>query len=154
MVALWQPEGFIQDRWRHLTDVDDCAAGPLTVTWNRWQRAINEADGWSADTPLGVRVPQDIEATQLGPVVHSFNLVVVVLELPEDGRHYSMVRQLRDRYQYSGPIRATGEVAVDQLGPMLRCGYSEFLLENPVSEHFLNSVLHRNARFDRRAATK
>ncbi|GJL95786.1 MAG: hypothetical protein DHS20C05_21910 [Hyphococcus sp.] len=59
---------------------------------------------------------------------------VVILEFPtfKDGRAYSQARLLRQRYGYTGEIRARGNVLRDQLWFMARCGVNafEFSAEN------------------------
>ncbi len=49
----------------------------------------------------------------------------VVLDFPKwtDGRAYSQAVLLRGRLQYSGEIRASGEVLVDMLPLLQRCGF-------------------------------
>ncbi|MDP3086038.1 MAG: DUF934 domain-containing protein [Rubrivivax sp.] len=49
----------------------------------------------------------------------------VVLEFPKwtDGRAYSQAVLLRARLRYRGQIRATGEVLVDMLPLLRRCGF-------------------------------
>ncbi len=53
---------------------------------------------------------------------------VIVLDFPtfKDGRAYSQARLLRERYAYTGEIRARGEVLRDQLSFMARCGFDGF----------------------------
>ena len=48
----------------------------------------------------------------------------IILEFPafKDGRAYSQARILRERYGYTGEIRARGDVLRDQLLFMARCG--------------------------------
>jgi uncharacterized protein (DUF934 family) len=50
---------------------------------------------------------------------------VVVLHFPRwtDGRAYSQAVVLRGRLRYAGEIRATGEVVVDMLPLLRRCGF-------------------------------
>jgi uncharacterized protein (DUF934 family) len=50
----------------------------------------------------------------------------VVLQFPKwtDGRAYSQAVLLRGRLKYGGEIRATGEVLVDMLPLLQRCGVS------------------------------
>lgn len=57
-------------------------------------------------------------------------LPLVALNFPEfkDGRPFTSARELRQRYGYSGEIRAIGDVARDQLFYMARCGFSSFEL--------------------------
>ena len=45
-----------------------------------------------------------------------------------DGRAFSQAFELRRRLGFAGVIRATGDVLVDQLLQMQRCGFSEALL--------------------------
>ena len=57
-----------------------------------------------------------------------------------DGRGYTLARQLRERYGYRGEIRAVGDVLIDQLFYMHRCGFDAFLLrEDQVVEDALNA---------------
>lgn len=45
-----------------------------------------------------------------------------------DGRAFSQAFELRRRLKFQGLIRATGDVLVDQLVQMQRCGFSEAVL--------------------------
>ena len=53
---------------------------------------------------------------------------LVVLHFPKftDGRAYSQARLLRERLGYTGGLRATGAVLLDQLPFLLRCGFDSF----------------------------
>ncbi|WP_311220974.1 MULTISPECIES: DUF934 domain-containing protein [unclassified Acidovorax] len=45
-----------------------------------------------------------------------------------DGRAYSQARLLRQRVKFAGEIRATGDVLVDQVAQMARCGFDVAVL--------------------------
>ena len=45
-----------------------------------------------------------------------------------DGRGYSIARLLRERFAYTGEIRALGDVLQDQLFLLKRCGFDAFAL--------------------------
>ena len=45
-----------------------------------------------------------------------------------DGRAYSQARLLRQRRQFKGELRATGDVLIDQLVHMARCGFDVAVL--------------------------
>jgi uncharacterized protein (DUF934 family) len=45
-----------------------------------------------------------------------------------DGRAFSQALMLRRRFGFQGEIRATGDVLVDQLQQMQRCGFSSAVL--------------------------
>jgi uncharacterized protein (DUF934 family) len=53
---------------------------------------------------------------------------LIVLHFPKftDGRAYSQARLLRERLGYTGELRATGAVFLDQLPFLLRCGFDSF----------------------------
>mgnify|MGYP000073342208 CR=1 FL=1 len=54
----------------------------------------------------------------------------VDLQFPKfaDGRAFSQAFMLRRRCGYTGALRATGDVLVDQLSQMQRCGFSSAVL--------------------------
>lgn len=53
---------------------------------------------------------------------------VIILDFPsfKDGRAYSQARLLRERFNYTGEIRARGDVLRDQIYFMVRCGINAF----------------------------
>ena len=57
-------------------------------------------------------------------------LRVIAVEFPQftDGRGYSIARLLRERYRYTGELRAVGDVLRDQLYLMAECGFDAFAL--------------------------
>ena len=71
------------------------------------------------------------------------DLPVVALNFPafNDGRAYSSASILRRKYGYQGEIRAIGDVRVDQLEQMVRCGFDAFeLAENQDAQLALSRV--------------
>lgn len=58
------------------------------------------------------------------------HFAVIALNFPAftDGRHFSSARLLRERYAYSGEIRAIGDVLRDQLFFMQRCGFDAYAI--------------------------
>ena len=55
-------------------------------------------------------------------------LALVALEFPKfrDGRAFSASALLRERYGYTGEIRAVGDVICDLAKDMVRCGFNTF----------------------------
>ncbi|SVE02565.1 uncharacterized protein METZ01_LOCUS455419, partial [marine metagenome] len=53
-----------------------------------------------------------------------------------DGRAYSYARLLRERYKFTGELRAVGDVLLEQLHYMHRVGFNSFNLdsEQPLEE--------------------
>ena len=72
---------------------------------------------------VGARLNGTDELDSLLPFLG--DVAFVALEFPKfaDGRAYSFARLLRDRHNYDGELRATGDVLRDQLFYMRRCGF-------------------------------
>lgn len=68
-------------------------------------------------------------ATSLADIkcdIHGFSTIILEFPAFKDGRAYSQARLLRERYGYTGEIRARGDVLRDQLLFMTRCGVNAF----------------------------
>ena len=65
-------------------------------------------------------------------LLDQLSLVALAFPAFSDGRSYSKAELLRSRHGFEGAVRATGEVLVDQLPHMLRVGFDELELTNPV----------------------
>jgi uncharacterized protein (DUF934 family) len=62
----------------------------------------------------------------LGSALAGVKLIVLNFPKFTDGRAYSQARLLRERLGYTGELRATGAVFLDQLPFLLRCGFDSF----------------------------
>ena len=84
----------------------------------------------SADTPTGgsdwLSVSNDADPN----AVDLQTLAGITLHFPKfsDGRAFSQALMLRRRCGFKGDIRATGDVLIDQLSQMQRCGFSSAVL--------------------------
>lgn len=58
------------------------------------------------------------------------DLAMIAIEFPRavDGRGFSNARLLRQRLHWAGELRAVGDVLIDQLFYMARCGFDSFAL--------------------------
>ena len=72
-----------------------------------------------------VRVEPGDDARELIPHLERLALVEVNFPAFGDGRGYSSARILREA-GYAGELRAVGDVLVDQLAYMRRCGFDAF----------------------------
>lgn len=61
---------------------------------------------------------------------HLDQIPMIALNFPafSDGRAYSGAAMLRRHYGFTGEIRAIGDVRIDQLEQMARCGFNAFQL--------------------------
>ncbi len=72
-----------------------------------------------------VRIEAGEDARELLPHLDRLSLVEVNFPAFGDGRGYSAARILREA-GYSGELRAVGDVLVDQIVAMRRCGFDSF----------------------------
>jgi len=78
-----------------------------------------------------VRIEPGDDARDLLPYLDRLKLIEINFPVFGDGRGYSAARILREA-GYSGELRAVGEVLVDQIGFMRRCGFDAFAPEVPL----------------------
>ena len=74
----------------------------------------------------GVIWPNNRDVDDLVPYLDRLAVVALVFPTFRDGRAYSQARLLRERYNYRGELRATGQVLRDQFVFMLRAGFDAF----------------------------
>ena len=89
-----------------------------------------------------VRIESGEDARVLLPHLDRLSLVEVSFPKYRDGRGYSSARILREA-GYTGELRAQGDVLVDQIPLMRRCGFDSFAPEAPVDEAVLAASLAR-----------
>ena len=126
---LWKGGRFVPDAWRTIADdapfpIDGRAI--LSLAFWRAEQAALLATG----LPIGVIV-QANETLEPG-TDNLERLHLIALQFPKftDGRAYSTARRLREEYGYTGELRATGDVLLDQLPLMLRSGFDAFEIVN------------------------
>ena len=93
-------------------------------------------------TATAVRIESGEDARLLLPHLDRLALVEVSFPKFRDGRGYSTGRILREA-GYAGELRAQGDVLVDQIPLMRRCGFDSFAPEAPVDEAVLAASLAR-----------
>ena len=76
----------------------------------------------------GVWLDADEAVETLAPYLDSTPVVALNFSSFSDGRSYSSAVILRRRYSYQGEIRAVGDVRLDQLEQMSRCGFDTYQL--------------------------
>lgn len=120
LIKLGQPE---RDTWSLCRDEEELPdVRPAIVPLALWKQHCEQAD-------LAPWLPSDTELNQeLAEALHRAPLVAVDFPAFTDGRGYTLARLLRERYGYAGEIRAIGDVLVDQLLYMTRCGFDALAL--------------------------
>jgi uncharacterized protein (DUF934 family) len=86
-------------------------------------------DAFGAQTnAAAVRVEPGDDARELIPHLERIRLVEVNFPVFTDGRGHSAARILREA-GYAGELRAVGDIIVDQLPALRRCGFDSFAPE-------------------------
>ena len=98
-----------------------------------------------------VRVESGDDVRLLIPHLEQLALVEIAFPSFRDGRGYSSARILREA-GYAGELRAQGDVLVDQIPFMRRCGFDSFAPETPVDEAVLAAALERHESVYQRSA--
>ena len=91
---------------------------------------------------LAVRIEPGDDARKLIPFLDRLRLVEVNFPVFGDGRGYSAARILRE-HGYSGEMRAVGDVLVDQIAYLQRCGFDAFEPDEPLAAEDVENALAR-----------
>ncbi|HTZ66807.1 MAG TPA: DUF934 domain-containing protein [Roseiarcus sp.] len=129
MMPLWRREGFTQDKWAFLgDDAPVPTKGAIVASLKRW---LEERETLMARAdPVGVAVEAGADAQAHLAELAGRPLVALAFDKFADGRSFSYARLLRDRYGFRGELRATGDVLIDEIPLMLRCGFDTFDVTN------------------------
>jgi uncharacterized protein (DUF934 family) len=128
----------VEDTWQVLQNSEgqDAAVVPASGRWivplSVWvqQRAQLIERGQE----LGVILePADDPAALSADIA---GLAVIAIRFPTftDGRGFSAARLLRERYDFSGELRAVGDIFRDQIFALARCGFDAFVLREGEDE--------------------
>ncbi|MEW9853587.1 DUF934 domain-containing protein [Novosphingobium sp. M1R2S20] len=79
-----------------------------------------------------VRIEPGDDARELLPYLDRLRLIEVNFPAWTDGRGYSSARVLREA-GFNGEIRAVGDVVIDMLSHLKRCGFDAFAPEHPLN---------------------
>jgi uncharacterized protein (DUF934 family) len=130
---LWTREGFVDDDpWTIVTDDGETAfdGNARQVLPLARYLSLDDADRLKIK---GVLVGPADDVLALEPHLGNLDLVAVTFPAFNDGRAFSQASLLRSRLGYAGDIRATGDVLIDQIPLMLRCGVTSFVVSNPTA---------------------
>jgi uncharacterized protein (DUF934 family) len=128
MTKIWNENGFVSDDvW--VVETDDTKAGegqkPLLPLADFLQKAEMTNEG-----ELGVLLSPADDVTALQPYLDRLAIVVVTFPAFADGRGFSQAALLRTRLGFEREIRAIGDVLIDKIPLMQRCGITSFAVSN------------------------
>ncbi|GAB4392396.1 MAG: DUF934 domain-containing protein [Kiloniellaceae bacterium] len=129
-MSLLKNGEIVADPWTALPE-GAAPEGDVIVSLEQWQADRETLRAHNGR--LGLRLKSDQSPADLAGDLDRFDLIA--LEFPRfgDGRAYSYARLLRERYGFTGELRAVGNVLRDQLLFMLRCGFDAFEIDGKAS---------------------
>ncbi|RJG57201.1 DUF934 domain-containing protein [Sphingobium terrigena] len=89
-----------------------------------------------------VRIEPGEDARELLPHLDRISLIEVNFPVYGDGRGYSAARIVREA-GYTGELRAVGDVLVDQIVAMRRCGFDSFHPAKALDDAAVERALNR-----------
>ncbi|ATW04583.1 DUF934 domain-containing protein [Sphingorhabdus sp. YGSMI21] len=89
-----------------------------------------------------VRIEAGEDARLLLPYLDRLSLVEIDFPAFGDGRGYSAAQILRES-GYTGELRASGDVLLDQLPYMRRCGFDAFAPDSPINPALMEEAIKR-----------
>ncbi len=134
---LWTRTGFQEDAWAHADKLGEssnaCVILPLSVFLELDAAAVKNHAGC-----IGVRIEPGEQLDAIAGRLSEIALIALVFPAFTDGRSFSKASLLRDRFGFAGPVRAVGDVLIDQIPLMLRSGFSEFEIVHETTLERLN----------------
>ena len=131
MPRLIKDGAIVDDRWtllREAASIADLPDGVAAIVPLALWRA--ERDALRARGEVGVWLKPDDDPELLAADVGALPLIAVDFPQFTDGRGYSTARLLRNKYGFSGELRAIGDVLRDQLYYLHQCGFNAFAMRS------------------------
>ena len=134
MALIIKNREVVEDSWHvvragedgTLPAVDALLPGKVIVPFTWWKEHKASLSSAHKKEPIGIWLAPDDEPAELVEDFDKIALIAVDFPKFSDGRGFSIGRLLRERYQWTGELRAIGDVLRDQLRFHARCGFNAF----------------------------
>jgi uncharacterized protein (DUF934 family) len=129
----------ISDPWQRLDRGSDGSlppvppSGDIIVPLALWQSLREEL--LARPGRLGIWLDSHEDPAAIAEDLRLLGVVAVWFPKVGDGRGYSIARLLRERYGWSGELRAFGDIWRDQLFLLAGCGFDAFQLREGENLH-------------------
>lgn len=138
MASLIRNGAWEIEYWRHFAPAPDLVLPPDEDGWMiapaLWRE--HAATLRRRSYPLGIALQPDAEPGLLfageSSVASGGGVAFLAVHFPEytDGRGFSLAQILRAHYGWQGELRALGDVLVDTVHYLSRCGFDSFVLKD------------------------
>lgn len=125
MAALFKNGSFVDNEWRTVAADEPLPADrPVILPLARWRAERAALAG--RNTAVGVSISPGEAIDDVAQELAQLPLIALVFPKYTDGRAYSTANLLRTRHGFTGELRAVGDVLLDQIQLMRRCGFDSF----------------------------
>ena len=126
MAQLLKEGLVIEDSWQTIdSDTETLpTTGELLLTLDQWQQFAPQLPQHSGN--IGILLDTDTELEDIPSQCLELPLITISFSKFADGRGFSLARLLRERHNYQGELRATGDILRDQLYLLKSCGFNSF----------------------------
>ncbi|MES2182742.1 MAG: DUF934 domain-containing protein [Pseudomonadota bacterium] len=124
------------DVWQ-LFEVDSPALPPDESYWmvklETWKAHFAQLS--SRNFPVAILLPSDADAADItfkyGSNGQAEGIAFIAIDFPTytDGRGFSLAQIVRNQHGWTGELRAVGDVLIDTIHYLARCGFDSFLVK-------------------------
>jgi uncharacterized protein (DUF934 family) len=124
-------QDIVEDAWLKVElEAELPTSGKVLLPYTTWLAGEFDSSSYEA---VGVWIPNDTVFDSSADKLNQVSVVAIDFPVFSDGRAYTLARQLRERFDYQGELRAIGDVLQDQLFFMTRCGFNSFAVREDKS---------------------
>lgn len=117
----------VENQWQIASDENtDLLQDHILIPYNTWLSHQDELIERVKEGKVGLLLQGEHDIHEHHQGVELFSIIVIEFPVFMDGRGFSVARLLRERYGFTGELRATGGIIRDQLCYLQRCGFNAF----------------------------
>lgn len=130
MQNLINQEAVLENNWTIINDESgDFSQKNIMIPANYW---LENQEEFAGRDDVSIWLAGDADLSHFRGLLTQFPVIGINFPAFADGRGYSLARLLAEREMYIGEIRAIGDVLIDQLFFMKRCGFTSYLLKDGI----------------------
>jgi uncharacterized protein (DUF934 family) len=132
----------VEDNWKTLPpssndqNLLNNGADSYIISGEQWQQYSHILSQRGKN--LALKLTIDADLPELQNDIGFFSLIVIEFPHFTDGQGFSLAALLRERYGFRGELRAAGNILLDQLFYLKRCGFDSFELPDTDSQSAIN----------------
>ncbi|RCL03619.1 MAG: hypothetical protein JSC161_000378 [Candidatus Tokpelaia sp. JSC161] len=119
---LWGPHGFCENLYVRFDKFEKINAQRAILPLREWCLQVTAiVENMKGRVGVFISAEEDLK----GLLQFLSIIPVIALDFPvfTDGRSYSKAMQLKTIHSYKGELRAVGDILIDQVSNMIRCGF-------------------------------